>query len=483
MRKRVLCACLFAFSASTSLYAEQTTQPTSQVVATKPLATETTTELKAHLFTLKNGMQLIVKPDHRAPTAVHMLWLRVGSMDELSGTTGVAHVLEHMMFKGTPTVKAREFSQRVAALGGEDNAFTSTDYTAYYQQIPKDKLEEVMKLQADSFVNNQWPDDEFKHELEVVKEERRMRTDDQPHSLLYEQLMAASYMVNSYHHPIIGWMNDLDNMTPDDARAFYQQWYTPLNAAVVIAGDVQPEEAQALAEKYYGSLPAKPLSARKLVLEPTQVGIRRFEVKAPAEQANLLMAFKVPQLKSVDQPTESDWDALALTVLSAILDGNDGARLERHLINSENRVADSASTRNGLYGRGPQLFFVSGVPAAGKTVADLEAALRAQIKRVADEGVTEAELQRVKTQWIASEIYQRDSVFSQANDLGSLWAIGLPLETKDKLIEMLRKITADQVKAVAKKYFGDDQLTVAVLNPQPRDPNAKPRTPPADLRH
>lgn len=479
MRKRVLCACLVALSASTRVYAEQASQP----VVAHPTVAAATTELEPRLFTLKNGMQLIVKPDHRAPTAVHMLWLRVGSMDELSGTTGVAHVLEHMMFKGTPTVKAREFSQRVAALGGEDNAFTSTDYTAYYQQIPKDKLEEVMKLQADSFVNNQWPDDEFKHELEVVKEERRMRTDDQPRSLLYEQLMAASYVLNPYRNPIIGWMNDLDNMTPDDARAFYQQWYTPLNAAVVIAGDVQPEEALALAEKYYGSLPAKPLPVRKPALEPIQVGIRRFEIKAPAEQANLLMAFKVPQLKSVDQPTQSDWDALALTVLSAILDGNDGARLERNLINSEQRVADNASTRNGMYGRGPQLFFVSGVPAAGKTVEDLELALRAQIKRVADEGVTEAELKRVKTQWIAAEIYQRDSVFSQANDLGSLWAIGMPLETKDKLIEMLRKVTADQVKAVAKKYFGDDQLTVAVLNPQPRDPKAKPRTPSVEVRH
>ncbi|TXH79394.1 MAG: insulinase family protein, partial [Thiothrix sp.] len=232
-----------------------------------------------------------------------------------------------------------------------------------------------------------------------------------------------------------------------------------------------------------GSLPTHPVKAIKPALEPKQLGVKRIEVKTPADQAYLLMAFKVPQMTQVDNPTENDWDALALTVLSAILDGNDGARFERTLINNEQRIADSASTGNGLYGRGPQLFLVEGVPANGKTAADLEAALRGQIKRVADEGVTEAELNRVKTQWIASEIYQRDSVFSQANQLGALWAIGLPLETKDKLIEMLRKITTEQVKNVAKKYFGDDQLTVAVLNPQPRDPNAKPRTPPAGLRH
>lgn len=453
------------------------------MTVTPPTTPEASKELDTHLFTLKNGMQLIVKPDHRAPTAVHMLWMRVGAMEELSGTTGVAHILEHMMFKGTPTVKLGEFSRRVAALGGEDNAFTTADYTAYYQQIPKDKLEDVMQLQADSFVNNQWPDDEFKRELEVVKEERRMRTDDQPRSLLYEQLMAATYNVNPYRNPVIGWMNDLNNLTADDARSFYKQWYTPLNAAVVIAGDVKPEAALALAEKYYGSLPIHPVLPPKPAIEPPQLGIKRLEVKAPADQAYLLMAFKVPQLTNVDKPTESDWDALSLTVLSAILDGNDGSRFERALINNEHRVADSASTSNGLYGRGPQLFWVEGVPASGKTVADLETALRGQIKRVADEGVTEAELNRVKTQWIASEIYQRDSVFSQANELGALWAIGLPLATKDKLIEMLRKITADQVKAVAKKYFGDDQLSLAVLNPQPRDPNAQPRTPPAGLRH
>ena len=479
MRKRVLCACLLAWSAAISVDAEQPITMTTSPSA----ATEVSKSLETRLFTLKNGMQLIVKPDHRAPTAVHMLWLKVGAMEEVSGTTGVAHVLEHMLFKGTPTVKTGEFSRRVAALGGEDNAFTSDDYTAYYQQIPNDKLEEVMQLQSDSFVNNQWPDDEFKRELEVVKEERRMRTDDQPRSLLYEQLMAATYNVNPYRNPVIGWMNDLDNLTAADARAFYKQWYNPLNAAVVIAGDIKPDDALVLAEKYYGSLATHPVQPRKPAIEPSQLGIKRLEVKAPADQAYLLMAFKVPQLTSVDQPKDNDWDALALTVLSAIMDGNDGARFERALINHEQRIADSASTSNGLYGRGPQLFFMEGVPANGKTVADLEGALRGQIKRVADEGVTEAELNRVKTQWIASEIYQRDSVFSQANELGALWAIGLPLETKDKLIDMLRKITAEQVKAVANKYFGDDQLTVAVLNPQPRDPNAKPRTPPAGLRH
>ncbi|HPY42671.1 MAG TPA: pitrilysin family protein, partial [Thiolinea sp.] len=278
MRKRVLCTCLLAL-ASTGAYADQA-PASSTAAATTSASVEVSKEVKdlePQVFTLKNGMQLIVKPDHRAPTAVHMLWSRVGSMDEVSGTTGVAHVLEHMMFKGTPTVKAGEFSRQVAALGGEDNAFTTDDYTAYYQQIPKDKLEEVMKLESDSFVNNQWPDDEFKREVEVVKEERRMRTDDQPRSLLYEQLMAATYVNNPYRNPIIGWMNDLDNLTAEDVRSFYKKWYTPLNAVVVVAGDVEPKEVLALAEKYYGSLPTHPLDLRKPSIELTQTGIRRIE--------------------------------------------------------------------------------------------------------------------------------------------------------------------------------------------------------------
>ncbi|HEX5697909.1 MAG TPA: pitrilysin family protein, partial [Rhodoferax sp.] len=187
-------------------------------------------------------MTLIVKPDRRAPTAVHMLWLRVGSMDEVDGASGVAHVLEHMLFKGTPTVPAGEFSRRVAALGGRDNAFTSLDYTGYYQQIPSTRLEDVMQLEADRFAHNQWPDDEFKKELEVVKEERRMRTEDNPRALMYEALNATVFVASPYRRPIVGWMSDLEALKPDDARAFYQRWYVPANAAVVVAGDVDVAE-------------------------------------------------------------------------------------------------------------------------------------------------------------------------------------------------------------------------------------------------
>ncbi|SDI21422.1 zinc protease [Variovorax sp. OV700] len=415
-------------------------------------------------------MTLLVLPDRRAPTAVQMLWVRVGSVDEVDGTSGVAHVLEHMMFKGTKDIKPGEFSRRVAALGGQENAFTTRDYTGYYQQIPVASLEQIMKLESDRFANNQWPDDEFKREIEVVKEERRLRTEDQPRALLGEQQNAAVFTASPYHRPVVGWMSDLDAMTPDDARAFFRRWYVPANAAVVVVGDVDVGKVRALAEKYYGGIPARAVPARKPRTESAQRGIRRIEFKAPAEQAYVSLAFRIPQLESIDA---ADSDVWALEVLSAVLDGYTGARLDRALTQGPDRVADSVSAYSGLAGRGPQLFTLVGVPANGKSAEAVEAALRAQVARVAKEGVGEAELARVKTQWVASETYKRDSVMAQARELGSNWVQGLPLDTSTRIVAKLQAVTPAQVQAVAGKYFGDDQLTVATLRPLPLD--SKPR--------
>ena len=437
---------------------------------------------RSEQFTLANGMTLIVKPDRRAPTAVHMVWVRVGAMDEVDGSTGIAHILEHMMFKGTPTVPPGEFSRRVAALGGVENAFTAKDYTGFYQQIPSRSLESVMKLESDRFANNQWPEDEFKRELEVVKEERRLRTEDSPRSLFWEALNADTFVASPYRRPVVGWMSDLDSMTPQDARDFFKRWYVPANAVVIVAGDVDPAEVKRLADRYYGGIPSRPVPARKPRTEPEQVGVRRMEFKAPADQSYVALTFKVPQLTSFASTPEND-DALALTVLAAVLDGYSGARLDRALTQGGDRVADSAGASNGLSGRGPQVFTLDGVPAKGKTPEQVETALRAEVARVTREGVTEAELNRVKTQWVAAEVYKRDSVMNQARELGSNWAEGFPIDADERLIERLRAVTAGQVQAVAAKYFGDDQLTVGILRPQPIDPNRKPRTPPPGSRH
>jgi zinc protease len=449
-------------------------------------------------FTLANGLTVIVKPDHRAPTAVHMLWVRVGAMDEVDGTSGVAHALEHMMFKGTPTVKPGDFSKRVAALGGRDNAFTSRDNTGYHQQIPAGKLEDVMRLEADRFAHMQWPDDEFTREIEVVKEERRLRTEDSPRAMLYEHATAMTFMASPYRRPIVGWMSDLDAMTPADVREFYRRWYVPANAAVVVAGDVTVAQVKKLAEKYYGGIPARPVPVRKPRTEPEQDGPRRLDYKAPASQAYVGMSFKVPKLEPEDLATPvagaqasptaaASRDALALAVLSAVLDGYSGARLDRALVQGQGpgneRVADSAGASSGLIGRGPQLFILDGVPADGKTTQQVAEALRRQVALIAREGVSEAELNRVKTQWVASETYKLDSVASQARELGSNWIQGLPLDGSARLIAQLRTVTAAEVQAVAAKYFGDDQMTMATLLPQAVDPNRKPRKPAFTIRH
>lgn len=419
-------------------------------------------------FTLANGMTLIVQPDRRSPTAVQMVWVRVGSLDEVDGTSGVAHALEHMMFKGTKDIKPGEFSRRVAALGGQENAFTTRDYTGYYQQIPVGSLEQVMKLESDRFANNQWPDDEFKREIEVVKEERRLRTEDQPRALLGEQQNAAVFIASPYHRPVVGWMSDLDAMTPADVRDFHQRWYVPANAVLVVAGDVDVAQVRAMAEKYYGRIPSRALPVRKPRVEPVQRGIRRLEFKAPAEQAYVSLAYRVPQIANIDDVNSDAW---ALVVLSAVLDGYAGARLDRALTQGPDRVADSAGAYAGFIGRGPQLFVLDGVPAAGKSAEAVEAALRAQVARIAKDGVGEAELARVKTQWVASETYKRDSVMAQARELGSNWIQGLPLDASERIVARLQSVTAAQVQAVAAKYFGDDQLTVATLRPLP--PEAK----------
>jgi zinc protease len=459
-----------------------------------PAWAQSPTASAAQSFTLANGMTVIVKPDRRAPTVAHMLWVRVGSIDEVDGTSGVAHVLEHMLFKGTPTVPPGEFSRRVAALGGRDNAFTSRDATAYHQQVPADQLEAVMRLEADRFANNQWPDDEFRRELAVVKEERRQRTDDSPRALFFEQFNAQSWTTHPYRRPIVGWMSDLQAMTPEDVRAFYRQWYSPANAAVVIAGDVDVTQVRTLAERIYGAIPARAVPPRKPRDEPPQQGPRRFEYRAAVDQAMVVLGYKVPHLLDPAQQDEASTDALALTLLAAVLDGYDGARLGRALVQGSGvggkRIADSVSASHGLVGRGPQQFTLLAVPAPGVTPEMAAAALKAEVQRVAREGVSAAELQRVKTQWTASEVYKLDSVFNQARELGQQWLLGWGVDGQSRLMARLRAVTPAQVQSVAQRYFGDEQLTTGVLLPdaakraaaQAARANA-PAAPAVPLRH
>lgn len=418
--------------------------------------------------TLDNGMRVIVKEDRRVPVMVSQVWYRAGSIDEHNGTTGVAHVLEHMMFKGTKTIAPGEFSRRIAAAGGRENAFTSRDHTAYFQQMQKDRLELAMQLEADRMANLVIRDDLFAKEIQVVREERRLRTDDQPQAVVYERLMATAYQAHPYGRPIIGWMNDLENMTAQDARDWYARWYAPNNATLVVAGDVDADAVIALARKHFGPLPARALPERKPQAEPEQLGEKCLVVKVPAKLPYLLMAWHAPALRD----WEKDREPYALMILAGVLSGNDSARLQSALVKSQ-QIAVNASAGYDAVSRGPAMFLIDATPAAGKPVAALEAAIRAEIARIQRDGISEAELARVKAQVIAADVFQRDSLFYQAMQLGEHVTAGLPPEAVARRVEKLRAVTAGEVQAAAQKWLRNERLTVARLDPQPLD--ATPR--------
>jgi len=426
--------------------------------------------------TLDNGLRVIVKEDHRAPVAVSQLWYKAGSMDEFNGTTGVAHVLEHMMFKGTSKVPDGEFSKRIAAAGGRENAFTNRDTTVYFQQLQKDKLPIAFELEADRMANLLLKDEGFAKEIQVVMEERRMRTEDNPHSIVYEQLMSVAYQAHPYRRPIIGWMDDLENMNVQDARDWYARWYAPNNATLVVAGDVNPQDVIALAKKEFGPISGKPLPSRKPQDEPSSRGEKRITVKAPAKLPYLLMAWHVPGLRDPEKDT-LPW---ALQILGGVLDGNDSARLKKSLV-KEQRIAVEAGASYDGQNRGPGMFMLDATPAEGKGISELEAALKAELSRIQNEGVSEAELKRVKAQVIAADVYQRDSIFYQAMQLGELAVLRLPLDLMKTRVEKLKSVTADQVMEAA-RLLSDDRLSVAELDPQPLD--GKPRKPAiSGIRH
>jgi len=423
-------------------------------------------------------MKVLVKEDHRAPVVVSMVWYCAGSMDEMNGSTGVAHVLEHMMFKGTKEVGPGEFSRIIARAGGRENAFTTKDSTAYHEQLHKSQLPLALRLEADRMANLLLSEGEFAREIKVVMEERRLRTDDQPRASLYEAFMATSFQVDPYRTPVVGWMTDLESMQVEDAREWYRRWYAPNNATLVVVGDVTAAEVFAEAERRFGPIAARPLPPRKPQTEPPQHGIKRLNVKLPADQPYLVLGWHAPSLRDV----ERDWEPYALEMLAAVLAGSDAARLERELVRTA-RVATAAGASYDGVNRGPAMFIMDATPATGKTVQELEQALRQQIQRIVDQSVSEEELRRVKAQVRAGLVFDLDSMFSQARQIGALDNAGLPFDSLDLLARKLTEVTAEQVQAVARKYLVDDNLTVAVLDPQPVAVRKPTPPPPAEHAH
>ncbi|MFU8788808.1 MAG: M16 family metallopeptidase [Methylobacter sp.] len=423
-------------------------------------ASQAATNVSEHV--LGNGLKVLVKEDHRSPVAVSQVWYKVGSSYEPGGITGISHMLEHMMFKGTDKHPAGEFSRIIAENGGDENAFTGTDYTAYFQTMEASRLEVSFELEADRMRNLHLLAEELKKELEVVTEERRMRTDDNPQAKMQEHFMAMAYTNSPYKNPVIGWPSDIANYTVEDLQAWYQRWYAPNNATLVVAGDVEPKAVFALAEKYFSPLKPSDIKAVKPQDEVEQLGVRRMTVKLPAKLPYLLMGYKVPVLKTA----EHEWEAYALEVLAGVLDGGSSARLSSGLVRGK-QLAVAAGAGYGLASRLPGLFTLDATPAAGKTVWDLETALKNEITDLQIKLVDKDELQRIKAQVLAAAVYERDSNFYQAMQLGMLETVGLGWQKADDYVSKVSQVTAEQVREVARKYLVEDKLSVAYLQPLP----------------
>ena len=427
--------------------------------------TITPASAEVHEYVLDNDLKLLVKEDHRAPVVVSQVWYKVGSSYEYDGITGISHALEHMMFKGTKKHGEGEFSRIIAENGGNENAFTGADYTAYFQTLEKSRLPISLELEADRMRNLVLYKEAFSKEIQVVMEERRLRTEDNPNSYLYETAKATAYLTSPYRQPIIGWMADLQNMKVEQLRDWYKLWYAPNNATVVVVGDVVPGDVYKLTKKFYGNLKPESIKPPADRPEVMQAGMKRITVKRPAEVPQLLLAYKVPGLQSTIGTSDIDlWEPYALEVLSGILSGGSSARFESRLV----RGLEVATTVYGSYtmsGRLDGLFTITGVPAQGKSVAELESAIKAEVAELQQKDISDGELQRVKAQVVSSDVYQKDSAFFQAMILGMYETVGLGWRVAEEYVERVQEISAEQVKRVARKYLNDDRLTVAALEP------------------
>jgi zinc protease len=409
------------------------------------LAFTASAEPRVTTFTLENGMEGVVIEDNRAPVVTHMVWYRVGAADEPPGKSGIAHYLEHLMFKGTDEIPEGAFSKIVAENGGQDNAFTSRDFTAYFQQIAADRLDTVMAMEADRMVDLVLSDDAAVTERDVILEERSQRTDNNPGALFSEQMSAALYMNHPYGTPIIGWRAEMEGLSRADALAFYERYYAPDNAILVVAGDVAPEDVEALAEKHFGPLEASGRPRDPRPQEPPQLAPRRLVMEdARVRQPYVLRQYLAPVRRSGDQT-----DAAALAMLSEVLGGSGVTSRLGKALQVEQGMAISAGAYYSASSMDPSAFGVYAVPAAGVALDDLEAAMDAVIATLASDGPTADELARARAAVRASEIYAQDSQMGLARTYGAALSVGLTIEDVQSWPDVLSAVTAEDVKRAA----------------------------------
>jgi len=417
-----------------------------------------------HEFVMDNGLKVIVREDHRAPIVVSQLWYKVGSSYESPGQTGLSHALEHMMFKGSRKLGPGEASRILRELGAEENAFTSDDYTAYYQVLARDRLAVAFELEADRLATLKLPADEFAREIEVIKEERRLRTDDKPSSLAYERFKAMAYPASGYHNPTIGWMDDLHRMTIEDLSAWYKTWYAPNNATLVVVGDVTLEEVRRLAERYFGPIQKRSVPVAKQPRELTEPGERRLTLHLNTQVPSLMMGFNVASLAT---ETENPRQIHALRLIAALLDGGYSARLSRQL-ERELELVSSASAWYNAHARGDSLFVLSATPNTqkGHTLEEVEAGLWSQLEQLKQTPPSPEELERVRAQVIAGLVYERDSITQQATTIGMLETVGLSWRLMDQELADLEAVTPEDIQQAARTYFTRSRLSVVHVLPK-----------------
>ncbi|MFQ5456188.1 MAG: M16 family metallopeptidase [Nitrospirota bacterium] len=411
---------------------------------------------KIEEFVLSNGLKVITLEEHKSPVVTFQVWYKVGSRNEITGKTGLSHLAEHMMFKGTKRYGKGEFSKIVSKNGGTENAFTSKDYTAYFENFASDRIELSLKLESDRMVNLIMDEKEFLLERDVVKEERRLRTEDDPHSLLIEIVKATAFLVHPYHSPVIGWMNDLNNLTRNDAFKYYKRYYVPNNATIIVVGDFDTTRLIPKIRSYFENIPEAPDIPEVDIVEPEQRGERRIYVKKEAELPFVLIGYRIPNYKSKD--------TFALSLLANILSSGKSSRLYKSIV-YDNKIALDIGAEYDDLSTDPNLFYFYGMPKPEVSAERLEKAIYKEIERIKSEPVSDKEIQKAKNQVEASFIMGKDSNFYQAMLIGMTETINAGYRYLEDYVDNIREVTKEDIMDVAKRYLVEDKRTVGILIP------------------
>lgn len=411
--------------------------------------------------TFPNGAKLIVEEDHSAPIAMVQIWLKVGGRDEVPGKTGLAHVFEHMMFKGSKKLGPGEYSKRISAMGGSDNAFTSTDYTAYFETVPASAVDEVIGMEAERFANLKLRDEDFQKEIRVIMEERRMRTEDDPNSHMFEELSAAALRLHPYRNPVIGWMQDLEHLTIEDVREFYQRHYIAANATVVVVGDVDFDHLKKVVHNTFGKMKKRPVSQRFDPVEPTPLGPKHITVKLPAKLPMVAMVMPVP----VWQPGINDREAAGLALASFMLSGGRTAMIQHELVDKQ-QLAFAASAGYDPFGMGLDLWFVYAMLGPKQTPEAFTDGFWKLVEKMKSGPIDQQRLAIARKNMIAQEVFAQDSLYLRAKTIGRLETSGIGASNKDAWLDAIRSATAEDVQQAIRTYLTPDHTTTGVLLPE-----------------